>query len=128
MGPAEACSGGDAIARYQAMRGHNVLHPIGWDAFGLNAENAAIKRGTPPADWTRANIEQQAASFRRMGMSFDWTRRLASCDPAYYRWTQWLFLKFFERDLAYRKESPVNWCPNDQTVLANEQAIAGRCE
>ena len=110
------------------MRGYNVLHPIGWDAFGLPAENAAIKRGTPPAEWTDANIEQQARSFRRMGMSFDWTRRLVTCDPEYYRWTQWLFLQFFEKGLAYRKEAPVNWCPNDQTVLANEQVIGGACE
>jgi len=128
MGHAEAFSGGDVIARYQWMRGHNVLHPIGWDAFGLNAENAAIKRGTPPAEWTYANIEQQAASFRRMGMSFDWARLVRTCDPEYYRWTQWLFLRLFERGLAYRKSAPVNWCPKDQTVLANEQVIAGKCE
>jgi leucyl-tRNA synthetase len=128
MGHAEAFSGGDTIARYKAMTGHNVLHPIGWDAFGLPAENAAIKRGVAPAPWTAANIEQQAASFKRMGMSFDWSRRLNTCDPDYYRWTQWLFLRFFERGLAYRKKSPVNWCPNDQTVLANEQVIQGACE
>jgi len=128
MGHAEAFSGGDTIARYRWMRGFNVLHPIGWDAFGLPAENAAIKRGVPPAEWTRANIDQQARSFQRMGMSFDWTRRLATSDPEYYRWTQWLFLRFFEKGLAYRKESPVNWCPKDQTVLANEQVIQGACE
>jgi len=128
MGHAEAFSGGDVVARYQRMQGHNVLHPIGWDAFGLPAENAAIKRGAPPAEWTSANIAQQARSFRRMGMSFDWRRRLATCDPEYYRWTQWLFLRFFEKGLAYRKASPVNWCPNDQTVLANEQVIQGACE
>ncbi|HEV8563416.1 MAG TPA: leucine--tRNA ligase [Actinomycetota bacterium] len=128
MGHAEAFSGGDAIARYRWMRGNNVLHPIGWDAFGLNAENAAIKRGTHPAEWTYANIEQQASSFKRMGMSFDWSRRLQTCDPEYYRWTQWLFLKLFERGLAYRKNAPVNWCPKDQTVLANEQVIGGLCE
>ena len=128
MGHAEAFSGGDAVARYQAMRGRNVLHPIGWDSFGLPAENAAIKRGIPPAEWTDANVEQQAASFRRMGMSFDWTRRLQTSDPEYYGWTQWLFLRLFENGLAYRKESPVNWCPKDQTVLANEQVIQGRCE
>src|SRR3712207_9530853 len=87
------------------MRGDNVLHPIGWDAFGLNAENAAIKRGTPPKEWTYANIEQQAASFRRMGMSFDWSRRVVTCDPQYYRWTQWLFLGLFEGGLAYRKNA-----------------------
>jgi len=128
MGHAEAFSGGDAVARFRAMQGHNVMHPIGWDAFGLNAENAAIRRGTPPAEWTYANIEQQAASFKRMGMSFDWTRRLQTCDPSFYRWTQWLFLRFFERELAYRKNAPVNWCPKDQTVLANEQVIGGACE
>ena len=128
MGHAEAFSGGDAIARFRWMQGHNVLHPIGWDAFGLNAENAAIKRGTPPAEWTYANIEQQAASFKRMGMSFDWSRRVQTCDPSFYRWTQWLFLRFFERELAYRKNAPVNWCPKDQTVLANEQVIGGACE
>jgi len=128
MGHAEAFSGGDAVARFQAMRGHNVLHPIGWDAFGLPAENAAIKRGLHPKEWTYENIEHQAGSFRRMGMSFDWTRRLHTCDPEYYRWTQWLFLKLFERGLAYRKNSPVNWCPKDATVLANEQVIQGACE
>jgi leucyl-tRNA synthetase len=128
MGHAEAFSGGDAVARYHAMRGANVLHPIGWDAFGLPAENAAIKRGLAPAAWTYVNIEQQAASFKRMGMSFDWSRRLLTCDPDYYRWTQWLFLRFFDKGLAYRKASPVNWCPTDATVLANEQVIQGVCE
>ena len=128
MGHAEAFSGGDAVARFKAMQGYNVLHPIGWDAFGLNAENAAIKRGIHPKDWTYANIEQQAASFKRMGMSFDWSRRLNTCDPEYYRWTQWLFLKLFERGLAYRKAAANNWCPKDQTVLANEQVIQGKCE
>jgi leucyl-tRNA synthetase len=128
MGHAEAFSGGDAVARYRWMRGYNVLHPIGWDSFGLPAENAAIKRGADPRAWTEANIEQQARSFRRMGMSFDWTRRLAAHEPEYYRWTQWLFLRFYENGLAYRKASPVNWCPNDRTVLANEQVIQGACE
>jgi leucyl-tRNA synthetase len=128
MGHMEAFSGGDAVARFAAMRGHNVLHPIGWDAFGLPAENAAIKRGTHPDEWTYANIAQQAASFRRLGMSFDWTRQLNTCDPEYYRWTQWLFLRLFERGLAYRKTAAANWCPNDQTVLANEQVINGACE
>ncbi len=128
MGHAEAFSGGDVVARFRMLQGYNVLHPVGWDAFGLNAENAAIKRGADPKIWTYANIEQQAASFKRMGMSFDWSRRLASSDPGFYRWTQWLFLRFFERGLAYRKNAPVNWCPKDQTVLANEQVIDGRCE
>jgi leucyl-tRNA synthetase len=128
MGHAEAFSGGDVIARFRWMQGYNVLHPIGWDSFGLPAENAAINRGIHPKEWTYANIEQQAASFRRMGFSFDWTRRLHSSDPAYYRWTQWLFLKLFEMGLAYRKNAPTNWCPKDQTVLANEQVINGCCE
>ena len=128
MGHAEAFSGGDAVARFAAMRGNNVLHPIGWDSFGLPAENAAIRRGVHPSEWTYANIEQQARSFKRMGMSFDWTRRLHTSDPEYYRWTQWLFLRLFERGLAYRKTSPANWCPKDQTVLANEQVINGHCE
>jgi leucyl-tRNA synthetase len=128
MGHAEAYAIADAIARYYFHRGHNVLHPIGWDAFGLPAENAAIRNNTHPADWTYANIETQAASFRRYAVSFDWSRRLATCDPEYYRWNQWLFLRFYERGLAYRKDGYVNWCPVDQTVLANEQVIAGKCE
>ena len=128
MGHAEAYALGDAMARYYTLRGHNVLHPIGWDAFGLPAENAAIRNNTHPADWTYKNIEMQAASFRQYGVSFDWSRRLQTCDPEYYRWTQWLFLRFHERGLAYRKDGYVNWCPVDQTVLANEQVINGRCE
>ena len=128
MGHAEVFSGGDVIARYRAMQGSDVLHPIGWDAFGLPAENAAIKRGVHPKEWTYANIEQQRRSFRRMGMSFDWERQLNTCDPSYYRWTQWLFLQLYERGLAYRRAAATNWCPNDRTVLANEQVIQGRCE
>jgi leucyl-tRNA synthetase len=128
MGHAEAYAIADAIIRYYFHRGYNVLHPIGWDAFGLPAENAAIRNNTHPADWTYANIETQAASFRRYAVSFDWSRRLATCDPEYYRWNQWLFLRFYERGLAYRKDGYVNWCPVDQTVLANEQVIAGQCE
>jgi leucyl-tRNA synthetase len=128
MGHAEAYAVADAMARYYFQRGHNVLHPIGWDAFGLPAENAAIRDNAHPADWTYTNIETQAASFRRYGLSFDWSRRLQTCDPAYYRWTQWLFLRLHERGLAYRKGGYVNWCPVDQTVLANEQVIAGKCE
>src|SRR5213076_373743 len=127
-GHAEAFSGGDAIARFRWMQGHNVLHPIGWDAFGLPAENAALKRGVHPKDWTYANIDQQRRSFRRLGMSFDWLRQFNTCDPEYYRWTQWLFLRLYERGLAYRRASSVNWCPRDQTVLANEQVINGHCE
>ncbi|HYZ12444.1 MAG TPA: leucine--tRNA ligase [Actinomycetota bacterium] len=128
MGHAEAFSGGDTIARYRWMQGNNVLHPIGWDSFGLPAENAAIKRGIHPKEWTYTNIEQQRRSFRRMGMSFDWSRQFNTSDPEYYRWTQWLFIRLFERGLAYRKNAPANWCPTDQTVLANEQVINGLCE
>ena len=128
MGHAEAYALGDVIARYWAQQGYNVLHPIGWDSFGLPAENAAIKRGVDPAPWTAANIAQQRASMRRYACSFDWDRVLHTSDPAYYRWNQWLFLKMVERGLAYRKASAVNWCPNDQTVLANEQVVQGRCE
>ena len=128
MGHAEAYALGDAVARYWVQRGYDVLHPVGWDAFGLPAENAAIRRGTHPADWTYANIAAQAESFRRYATSVDWRTRLHTSDPSYYRWTQWLFLRFRERGLAYRRRSPVNWCPADRTVLANEQVIAGRCE
>jgi leucyl-tRNA synthetase len=128
MGHAEAFSGGDTIARYRWMQGNNVLHPIGWDSFGLPAENAAIKRGIHPKEWTYANIDQQRRSFRRMGMSFDWSRQFNTSDPDYYRWTQWLFIRLFERGLTYRKNAPANWCPTDQTVLANEQVINGLCE
>ncbi|HET8914061.1 MAG TPA: leucine--tRNA ligase [Propionibacteriaceae bacterium] len=128
MGHAEAFVMGDVVARYLRLRGYDVLHPIGWDSFGLPAENAAIERNAHPAEWTYANIETQANSFRRYGLSFDWSRRLHTSDPEYYRWTQWLFLRFRDRGLAYRRASYVNWCPKDQTVLANEQVIAGLCE
>ncbi|WP_119731720.1 leucine--tRNA ligase [Thermomonospora amylolytica] len=128
MGHAEAFAIGDVPARYWFQRGYNVLHPIGWDSFGLPAENAAIKRNEHPATWTYANIETQAASFHRYAPSFDWSRRLHTSDPEYYKWTQWLFLRFYERGLAYRKGGQVNWCPNDQTVLANEQVVGGHCE
>ena len=128
MGHAEAYALGDVIARYWVQQGFNVMHPIGWDAFGLPAENAAIKRGVNPKTWTYENIEQQKKSMRRYACSFDWDRVLNTCDPQYYHWNQWLFLKMFERGLVYRKASQVNWCPNDQTVLANEQVVAGRCE
>ncbi|MFC4112063.1 leucine--tRNA ligase [Nonomuraea zeae] len=128
MGHGEVFAIGDVVARYWMQQGYNVLHPIGWDSFGLPAENAAIKRNAHPAEWTYANIETQANSFRRYGISFDWSRRLHTSDPDYYRWNQWLFNRFFERGLAYRKGGLVNWCPNDQTVLANEQVVAGKCE
>lgn len=128
MGHAEAFVMGDVIARYWMMRGYDVLHPIGWDSFGLPAENAAIQRNAHPAEWTYANIDTQATSFKRYGLSLDWSTQLHTSDPEYYHWTQWLFLKFFERGLAYRKASPVNWCPGCQTVLANEQVVQGECE
>jgi leucyl-tRNA synthetase len=114
---------GDVVARYSTMRGLNVLHPIGWDAFGLPAENAAIKSGTHPATWTYANIDKQAASFRRMGFSYDPERMVKTCDVDFYRWGQWIFLKMWERGLVERKSSPVNWCPSCKTVLANEQVV-----
>jgi leucyl-tRNA synthetase len=128
MGHAEAYALGDFIARYWVQRGFNVLHPIGWDSFGLPAENAAIKRGADPRVWTEANIEQQRESMERYACSFDWDRMLATHRPEYYRWNQWIFTRFFERGLAYRKPSQVNWCPGCQTVLANEQVIGGACE
>ena len=128
MGHAEAYALGDVVARYWVQRGFNVMHPIGWDAFGLPAENAAIKRGLDPRDWTYENIAQQKASMRRYACSFDWDRVLQTCDPIYYRWNQWLFLEFYKRGLAYRKNSNVNWCPSCQTVLANEQVQGGLCE
>jgi leucyl-tRNA synthetase len=128
MGHAEAYSISDCLARYLRLRGHNVLNPIGWDSFGLPAENAALKRNLDPREWTYANIAVQAESFHRLGISFDWRTRLHTSDPEYYRWNQWLFLRFFEKGLAYRRAAAVNWCPNDQTVLANEQVIAGHCE
>ncbi|UDY24807.1 leucine--tRNA ligase [Nocardioides sp. Kera G14] len=129
MGHAEVMALHDVIARYWWQKGYDVLNPIGWDSFGLPAENAAIKRNQHPSEFTYANIETQAESFKRYAVSFDWSRRLHTSDPEYYHWTQWLFLKFRERGLAYRKDSPVNWCPNDQTVLANEQVLAdGTCE
>jgi leucyl-tRNA synthetase len=128
MGHAEAFAIGDVIPRFRWMQGYDVYHPVGWDSFGLPAENAAIQRGIHPKEWTYANIETQAASFRRFGVSVDWSTRLHTSDPEYYRWTQWLFLKLYERGLAYRKLAPANWCPKDQTVLANEQVVAGACE
>jgi leucyl-tRNA synthetase len=128
MGHAEVFALHDVLARYWFQQGYDVLNPIGWDSFGLPAENAAIKRNEHPATYTYGNIETQAESIRRYGLSFDWSRRLHTSDPEYYRWTQWMFLRFYERGLAYRKASYVNWCPNDQTVLANEQVVQGRCE
>lgn len=128
MGHAEAYALGDVIARYWVQKGFNVMHPIGWDSFGLPAENAAIKRGVDPRKWTYENIAIHKASMRRYACSFDWDRVLHTSDPEYYKWNQWLFLELYKKGLAYRKDSAVNWCPNDQTVLANEQVVAGLCE
>ena len=127
MGHVSNYTYGDVVARYWRMKGYEVLHPMGWDAFGLPAENAAIKHHSHPAKWTYANIDTQKASFKRMGFSFDWNRTVVACDPDYYRWGQWIFLKFWERGLVERRNSPVNWCPDCATVLANEQVIEGRC-
>jgi leucyl-tRNA synthetase len=118
---------GDVVARYKRMRGFNVLHPMGWDAFGMPAENAAIANNTHPAKWTYANIDTMRSQLKRLGFSYDWDRELATCRPEYYRWEQWLFLKMYEKGMAYRKESFVNWCGSCQTVLANEQVEAGLC-
>ncbi len=118
---------GDVIARYQRMRGKNVLQPMGWDAFGLPAENAAIKNKTAPAPWTYENIEHMKGQLKRLGFSYDWNRELATCKPDYYKWEQWFFTQLYEKGLVYRKMATVNWCPNDATVLANEQVEDGRC-
>ena len=127
MGHVSNYTYGDVLARFNRMKGFDVLHPMGWDAFGLPAENAAIKNKSHPAKWTYANIDTQQASFQRMGFSYDWDRKVVACDPEYYRWGQWIFLKFWERGLVERRNSPVNWCPSCGTVLANEQVIEGRC-
>jgi leucyl-tRNA synthetase len=127
MGHVRNYSIGDALARYMWMRGYNVQHPIGWDAFGLPAENAAIKRGMHPRDWTITNIAEMKRQMHRMGFAYDWNLEIATCEPEYYRWNQWFFLKMYERGLAYRKKAMVNWCPECATVLANEQVVDGCC-
>lgn len=128
MGHVRNYSIGDVLARFKTMAGYHVLHPMGWDAFGLPAENAAIKNDVPPAQWTSQNIANMRRQFKALGLSFDWDREVTTCAPDYYRWTQWIFLQFFHKGLAYRKEGRVNWCPSCQTVLANEQVVDGACE
>jgi leucyl-tRNA synthetase len=127
MGHMRNYSIGDVVARYRTMKGYNVLHPMGWDAFGMPAENAAIESGVHPAEWTYGNIDTMRRQLKRMGFSYDWEREIATCDPEYYKWEQLFFLKMFERGLAYKKRSVVNWCPSCQTVLANEQVEGGLC-
>ncbi|HEX5250883.1 MAG TPA: class I tRNA ligase family protein, partial [Gaiellales bacterium] len=128
MGHVKNYTMGDVVTLYRRRHGHRVMHPMGYDAFGLPAENAAIRSGRHPAESTRENIAAIRRQMRRMGWSIDWKRELSTAEPEYYRWTQWIFLRLFEAGLAFRKSANVNWCPNDQTVLANEQVIDGRCE
>ncbi|SHJ82497.1 leucine--tRNA ligase [Paramaledivibacter caminithermalis] len=128
MGHVRNYSIGDVIARFKTMNGYNVLHPIGWDAFGLPAENAAIKHNIHPDKWTRENIAEMQRQLKELGISYDWDREVTTCLPDYYRWTQWIFLQFYKHGLAYKKKSPVNWCPSCETVLANEQVVNERCE
>ena len=128
MGHVRNYSIGDVIARFKKMDGYNVLHPMGWDSFGLPAENAAIKHGTHPSEWTWNNMAEMRAQLKELGLAYDWDREVATCHEDYYRWMQWIFIQFYKKGLAYKKENPVNWCPDCQTVLANEQVVDGCCE
>ena len=128
MGHVRNYSIGDVVARFKHMNGFNVLHPMGYDSFGLPAENAAIKHGAKPAKWTFSNIAEMTAQLKRMGLSYDWDREVETCTPEYYKWMQWIFIQFYKKGLAYKKENPVNWCPSCKTVLANEQVVGGCCE
>lgn len=128
MGHVRNYSIGDVAARFKKMKGFNVLHPMGWDSFGLPAENAAIKNGIHPNIWTWENIAEMRGQLKLLGISYDWDREIATCHPDYYKWMQWIFIKFFENNLAYKKKNPVNWCSSCQTVLANEQVVDGHCE
>jgi leucyl-tRNA synthetase len=128
MGHVRNYSIGDVASRYLKMNGYNVLHPMGWDSFGLPAENAAINNNIHPNIWTWNNIDEMRNQLKGLGFSYDWDREVATCHPDYYKWMQWIFIKFFEKGLAYKKKNPVNWCPSCQTVLANEQVVDGACE
>lgn len=128
MGHVRNYSIGDVLARFKKMKGYNVLHPMGWDSFGLPAENAAIKHNVEPSVWTWNNIDEMRKQLKELGFSYDWDREVATCHPDYYRWMQWIFIQFYNKGLAYKKENPVNWCPSCQTVLANEQVVDGKCE
>ncbi|MFN3347319.1 MAG: class I tRNA ligase family protein, partial [Candidatus Bipolaricaulaceae bacterium] len=127
MGHLKNYTMGDVLARFRKVQGYEVLHPMGWDAFGLPAENAALKFGLHPRDWTYTNIRQAKESLELMGILYDWDREVTTCEPDYYRFNQWIFLKMWEKGLAYRAKGLVNWCPKCQTVLANEQVVEGRC-
>ena len=128
MGHVRNYSIGDVLARFKKMKGFNVLHPMGWDSFGLPAENAAIKHGVEPSKWTWENIGEMREQLKELGLSYDWDREVATCHPDYYKWMQWIFIQFYKKGMAYKKENPVNWCPSCQTVLANEQVVDGKCE
>ena len=128
MGHVRNYSIGDVLARFKKMKGFNVLHPMGWDSFGLPAENAAIKHGVEPSKWTWENIGEMREQLKELGLSYDWDREVATCHPDYYKWMQWIFIQFYKKGLAYKKANPVNWCPSCQTVLANEQVVDGKCE